>query len=226
MKRGVSRRSRAAGAFTDCCACVERVGPRRPLGDQPPVLHDVPGPVETERADEPVVAAEQRDELPVVERAVRDVHVRVAGDHADRLDLAVVLVRPDERHRRERAPSLTGEQALRGVDALLGRVRPVLEPHHLPVEQLVRPARDVAGGDDAGRREHRRVAHDAVVEREPAAFEPARLGHDADADDHEIGVDVEPSPSRTRSTRPSAFDACRRARRCGGRRRGRGAPPR
>ena len=119
-----------------------------------------------ERADETPGASEHRDEPALVERAVHDGHVVVAAEVADALDLAVVLVGPHERHRRERLGrgAVAVEQAARRRDSLLGRVRPVLEPHQLTAEQRVRPARDVAGGDHARRREQRGVAHDAVVE--------------------------------------------------------------
>ena len=92
---------------------------------------------------------------------MRDVDLGVAGDAPDGLDLAVVLIRPDERHRRERFTgfaAFVGEQPLGRVHALLGRVGPVLEPHELAVEQRVGPARDVARRDHAGRGEAGLVA--------------------------------------------------------------------
>ena len=95
---------------------------------------------------------------------------------AEELDAAVVLVAPEERHRRvrprpaRRVPRPAGCVAASG--ALLGGVRPVLDPHLL-VEQLVRPARHVARRVHAGRPAFSvGVAHDAVAELEPAAGEP------------------------------------------------------
>ncbi len=190
-KRAVSSDARRRPRVGHGRAMLERGVPRRALGDQPAVLHHLARAVEAERADDAVAGAEQRHELAVVERAVGDVHVLVATNHADALDLAVVLIRPHERHRRERRRFRVGgeQQALRDVDALLGRIRPVLEPHELAVEQRVGPPRDVARGDDARRGEPGGVAHDAVVEGEAGAFEPARFGGDADTDDDDIGLD-------------------------------------
>ena len=89
-----------------------------------------------------------------------------------RLDLAVVLIRPDERHRRERRrlAASPASSRLRRVHALLGRVGPVLEPH--------RARRRTAGSASARRRRPRRrrarrgtvSSHThAVVEREARA---------------------------------------------------------
>ena len=75
------------------------------------------------------------------------------------------------------------------MHTLLGRVGPVLEPHQRAVEERIRPAGDVARRDDPGRGETGRVAHHAVVERQPGPFEPTRLRHHADADDDHIGLD-------------------------------------
>ena len=99
----------------------------------------------------------------------------------------------------------------------------MLEPHQLAVEHRVRPARHVAGGDDAGRGEQRLVAHDAVVEREPRALQPVGDRHDADAHDHDVGVD-RGCRRRGARARPCRRPRWRRRRRRGaGRRRGRGA---
>ena len=46
------------------------VVPRRAVGDELAVLHDGPGPVHPEHADQPPGAAVERDEAPLVERAV------------------------------------------------------------------------------------------------------------------------------------------------------------
>ena len=162
-------------------------------------------------------AAEQRDELALGERAVRDVQRRR---------------RPTPRRpsgscgrtgRTTRtAPARTarvvvaGEQPAGRVHALLGRVRPVLEPHQLAVEQRVRPAGDVAGGDDPRRGRARLVAHDAVVDREPRSFEPRGLGHDADADHDDVGRDrgavAEPHAARPAPS-PSIASTCTPVRR-------------
>src|SRR5438132_1036806 len=72
------------------------------------------------------------------------------------LDLHVVLVGPHEGHGSERhRRGVVGEQAPSGGDALLRRVRPVLEAHELAVEQRVGPAADVAGRDDTRRSRQR-----------------------------------------------------------------------
>ena len=90
------------------------------------------------------------------------------------------------------------------MHALLGRVRPVLEPHQLAVEQRVGPAGDVARRDDAGRGEARLVAHDAVVERRAPTTRASRsrARHRRPTTTTSAST-VEPSASRTRSTRPS-----------------------
>ena len=54
----------------------ERVGEREPVGDHPPVLHEQPRPAERDRAGQPPAAPEQRDEPPLVERAVDDLDRR------------------------------------------------------------------------------------------------------------------------------------------------------
>src|SRR4029079_3848837 len=86
--------------------------------EDPPVLHDLPGAVEAERADDAAATTEQRDELPLGVGAVRYVEIRFGRHHADGLDLAVVLVGPHERHRREReiGARVAGEEAPRRVN--------------------------------------------------------------------------------------------------------------
>ncbi len=177
--------------------------PRAPIRDHAAVLHHLTGTIDAERAENATAAAEQRDELALRERAVRDLHVGVGGDDADALDLAVVLIGPDERHRREGhgATGIAREQALRDVHALFRRVRPVLEPHRRAVEQWIRPARDVARDDHAGRGEAGLVTHHSVVERQPGPFEPGRLGHHPHPDDDHVGVD------RVPVSEPHTFDA-------------------
>ena len=79
------------------------------------------------------------------------------------------------------------------VGTLFGSVGPVLDAHLL-VEEPVRPASDVAGGEHTG---HRRaghvervevgIAHDAVAEPQATAFEPLGVRGDADADDDDVG---------------------------------------
>ena len=186
-KRGVtSRRHRgarvghgrrcygAAPASYDVREC-EGVREGRPRRDQAAVLHHLARAVETERTDDAVVRAEQRDELPVIERAVRDVHVLV-GSPSCRRTGSCGRTDPTTRTGRARTapvPHRRGNsKRCATCDALFDRVRPVLESHHLAVEQRVRPPRDVARGDDSGRGEPGRIAHDAVVEREARAFEP------------------------------------------------------
>ncbi len=131
-----------------------------------------------------------------------DLHLVVAAEVADGLDLAVVLVGPHERNGRVRlgGAAVGDEQPPRRGDALLGGVGPVLEPHELAVEHRVGPARHVAGGDDPRRREQRLVADDPVVEREPGALQPLGHRHHAHADHDDVGVD------RAAVVEPDAFD--------------------
>ena len=62
----------------------------------------------------------------------------------------------------------------------------MLDAHRLAVSR-VHPARDVAGGDDAGHaRRARRVADDAVLHLDARALEPRSFRSHADADHDEI----------------------------------------
>ena len=71
------------------------------------------------------------EELPLLDAAVDDLDVAVGRWPAGELELAVVLVRPEPRHRGERlagAAGEVGEQRAAGVRALLDGVVPVLDP--------------------------------------------------------------------------------------------------
>ena len=133
----------------------------------------------------------------------------VAAEAPGALDLHVVLVAPHVRHRGERLGRVAGEQRTRRVQALLGRVGPVLDAHELVVEARVRPPAHVAGGHDVGRGVERGVAHHAVVEREartrPASpWSAPRRSPRAPR----RSATALPSPSSTRSTRPVPAIAC------------------
>ena len=80
---------------------------RRPLLDHLPILHDLGRHGKSERADQPTATPEHRDEPPLLERAVHDLHLVVTPEVADGLDLAVVLVGPHERDRRVRLRFVT-----------------------------------------------------------------------------------------------------------------------
>ena len=165
------------------------------------------------------------DELPLRVRAVRDVHVGVGRHDADGLDLAVVLVGPHERHRRERRRVVVArEQPARRVHTLLGRVGPVLEPHQL--------RRRTAGWASARRRRPRRCparprhvsSHTTPLSSvSPDPSSQRGLGHDADADHHDVGVDRRSRRRAARARRARRLRSRRPARRCAGRRRDRGA---
>ena len=148
-----------------------------------------------------------------------------ALERADALDLHVVLVGPHERHRRERLarrPASTSRRSRRGTPCSVALVQ-CSSRIDSPSEQRVRPAGDVARGDDAGRGEAGLVAHHAVVDREPAAVEPVRRRYDADADDEQVGVD-RACRRRGAPARPGRrLRTPRPTRRGAGRRRGRGA---
>ena len=107
---------------------------------------------------------------------------------ADELDLAIVLVRPEVGHgRKARRGALAAEHLLGDVNALLHGVRPMLDSRGIPVPDIGHPSH-VAGGIHIGRGLAGAVADDSVVERQTAALEPFRVGHDADAHHDDVGV--------------------------------------
>ena len=211
------------------CSCVrelQRGVPRRALGDELAVLHDLAGPVEAERADDPPVAGRTAT---TNWRSAYEPCATCRSASADTTPTVWILrsywsdqtngtgANGSARLRRRRAG---GARACTPCSVALVQCSSRIS---CAVEQRVRPARDVAGRDDAGRGEARLVAHDAVVEREPGAFEPLRLGHDADTDHHDVGVDRRCRRRAARARRARRLRSPRPARRCGGRRRGRGA---
>ena len=81
------------------------------------------------------------------------------------------------------------QQVAGGGGALLGGVRPVLEPHLLAEEAVV-PAHDVAGGEHAGRPGGEAgVGHHPVADLQAAAGQPVGHRCHPDADDDDVGVD-------------------------------------
>ena len=119
---------------------------------------------------------------------------------ADHLDLVLVLVGPDVRHRREtvRGP-LAREEALCGVLALLGRVRAVLDPQRLPGHRM-RPPGEIAGRDHAGSGGERRVAARArpgpTSSPDPSSHEVAG----SDAHRHQQRIRLDASSRRSAGT--------------------------
>ncbi len=85
-----------------------------------------------------------------------------------------------------------GEQVARRVGALLGGVRPVLDPDHAAVGHRVRPRRGVAGREDVlgVARGERRVADDARLQLEPGLHEPVGVGDRAEGDHGHVGGDA------------------------------------
>ena len=75
-------------------------------------------------------------------------------------------------------------------ETLLRGVRPMLDTHLLAVELAVRPPRHIAGRVDTSEAGVQSgVAHNAVAQGEPAAFEPTRGGCHADADHDHVADD-------------------------------------
>src|SRR5918995_1697948 len=168
-----------------------RLAPGGGALDQPAVGHERAGTVHGQRAGDPVAAAVEGDEAALLGGAVDHPHLVGARRPARELDLAVVLVGPEPRHgviRLVASRPVARQQASGRVLAHGDGVVPVLDPHQFG-EPPARPARHVAGGHHAGSSQGGGVADDAVVERQARALEPAGVGRDPDADDHEVGID-------------------------------------
>ena len=104
------------------------------------------------------------------------------------LQLQVVLVGPEPRHlgvRHGRA-----EQRRGGNLGLMNRVRHGFEPH-AALEQGVRMVRAVAGREDVRiGRARELVDDDAVAAGQPGGGGELDVGHDADADDHDVAREL------------------------------------
>ena len=159
----------------------ERVFERGTSSDELGELDEVSAAApKRERTRQSVAARVERHETMLALGSLLDhAHVVVAAGDARELDLHVVLVRPERRHRSVGADARTVEQAARGVLALLHCVRPVLDAHRR-LEERIQPARAVACGDYVlGGSCTGRVADDAVVDLRArssrASGSPARL---------------------------------------------------
>src|SRR4051794_29805386 len=114
-----------------------------------PVRHDHSRHADAEHAAQPAAIPVQRREL-AVEVAGHQTDLVLPGSAPEELDPAVELIAPEEGHGRIRNRLDAGElrqEARSGCGALLGGVRPVLDPHLLPglAEQVVDPAGAVTG---------------------------------------------------------------------------------
>ena len=119
----------------------------------------------------------------------------VGRGNASQLDLSVVLVRPEPRHRRERfdlLASCCGKEPLCAVAAHLHGVVPLLHPGQRACESRVRPAGNVAYCDDPGGGKAGLVGDDTVVECETRAVEPLGIRGNADSDNHDRRLDGSP----------------------------------
>src|SRR6185437_7758405 len=103
--------------------------------------------VEEKRSRRARVALEDGDEARRIERTFDNAQRVPRPREADQLQLAVVLIRPEERNRRvRRRLARRREERLRGGISLCDRVVPMLDAN--PAVTWVQPARDVARGGD------------------------------------------------------------------------------
>ena len=104
---------------------------------------------------------------------------------ADVVDRHVVVLAPEEGHGVE-SVTLAQDVSRRRL-ALTLRHDPVLDPDALAGVRI-RPARDVAGGKDAGSAGLEPLVHqDPAVDREAGLLRQLDVGPDADAGHHEVG---------------------------------------
>ena len=170
--------------------CIQRFGGvgklRRIDGyapfDQPANGGDVALGVDAERiGDGRAVELEQQRRLVIDLPAHPRARLRDRPAHA--LDVEIVLLRPERRHRVVGGVAAGRVASDRG--AVLLRVPPVLQPHRTVGAG---EARAVAGGEDRGLGGAAAVVdQDAVLQREPRRLRQRIVGHRAGADHDEIG---------------------------------------
>ena len=145
--------------------------------------------IESEDADELPFPTVQRRKPMIFEGSGDDLDLVIGSNPTGELNLAVVLIGPEPRDRCEGLRlGIGGQETLCCMHALLDRIVPVLDPHHL-VEAMIWPTRNITRCGDARSSEHGRITDDTVVDGEPRPLEPFGVRNNADTDDDEVGID-------------------------------------
>lgn len=119
--------------------------PRGSSRDEATILHDLVRAIDGDHTHKTITSSVQSQE-PLVLCLMADHPDLIGLRGADELNPAAVPIRPEIRHRRRCLCVTRIERVLGSQSSLLRRVRPMLEPHDLTVEQGIWPVRDISSG--------------------------------------------------------------------------------
>jgi len=161
----------------------------RPRLQQRTEAHQLAGPAEPEGSGQLPLSPVEGDEAAFLDRPVDHDDLVIGMGVPDDLDLRVVLVGPEIRHRHVGiGRSTPGQQTAGGGRPLFRRVRPVFDAD-VRTEPLVEPTGQIAGHHDVVGRVQRGIGLHAVVDLEAGVGQPVRRRDHAYPDDDDIGGD-------------------------------------